>query len=88
MNHEAAQISVRRNAVESVVMYTQVGHVLSHVPHYEFSGRIEKVLLSRQLKTQQRLAVQKALGPIRPSAGGVFAGNRKNGRPVIRVPAL
>src|ERR1017187_1566265 len=63
-NHEAAQISVRRDAVESVVMNTQVGHVLGHVSHYELSGRIEQILLSRQLKTEQRLTVQKALGPI------------------------
>jgi hypothetical protein len=68
-------------------MHTQVGHVLGHVPRYELSGRIEQVALSRQLKTEQCLAVQKALGPIRPSAGCVFAGNGKNRRSVIRVPA-
>jgi len=86
--HQAKQISVRRDVVESMVMHADVGNVRRHEVHGSFTALVQKPLLAGGVKLEDGGAKLEALCPLRPAAGGIAALHGEYGRARRRFPRL
>src|ERR1039458_10723321 len=80
-------MAVGGDVVEAVVVNAGVRQVLGHVGNDVFAGCRKQVLLAGQIEAKQRVAVLKALRPLRPTSGRVLSADSKYRRAVCRVPA-
>jgi len=87
LQHEAAQVAVGGDVVEAVVVDSGVGQVLGHVLYRVAATKFEQLEVPHQFKTEERIAVLKAMRPLRPAPRRVDAGRGKHGRAVGRLPA-
>src|ERR1035438_3843113 len=70
-----------------MVVHTRVCQVLRHILDYVASRRVQQIPLASQIEAQQRVAILKALRPLRPTACRVSTACCKDGRPISSFPA-
>src|ERR1035438_5276130 len=80
-------MAVGGDVVEAVVVNAGVRQVLGHVGNDVFAGCRKQVLLIGQIEAKERVAILKALRPLRPAAGRVLSAESKYRRAVCGVPA-
>ena len=84
LTDEPAQVAVRADVVEAVVVHPDVADVARHHGAGALPAELEEALVAGRVELQQRRAVLKALGPLGPAAGGVAAGHREHRRGLLR----
>ena len=87
VENEAPQVAVCGDIVEAVIVDSDVGQVAVHIGDDVLPGNLEEGGLRGQIKTEQRIAVLKSLGPLRPTARRVLAVDGKDGGPIGALPA-
>jgi hypothetical protein len=86
--HQAQQIAVGADVVESVVVDADVGDVRGHPINRVPAADIEEGFVARDFELVNRGAELEALGPLGPAARGIFALDRENGCAAYRIPSL
>ena len=84
--HEAAEVAVGADVVETVVVHAGMGDVKGHeVDHFGADG-IKEFGVAGSIELKDSGAVLKALGPLGPAAGGVLAADGEHGGTVGGLP--
>ena len=80
LEHQAAEVSIGRKVVETMVVDTDVRDMRGHAANGVVATAREAFLIARGIKMEDRYAVAEALGPFGPAARRVFSGNGEDGR--------
>ena len=78
--HQAAEVSIGREVVETMVVDADVRDMRGHAANGVIATAGEAFLIARGIKVKDRNAVAEAFGPFSPAACRVFSGNGKDGR--------
>ena len=73
--HQAAEVSVGREVVKSMVMDANVRDMGGHAANGVIAAASETFLIACGIKMKDRDAVTEAFGPFSPAASGVFTRN-------------
>jgi hypothetical protein len=80
LKHQAAEVSISRKVVETMVVDTDVRDMRGHASNGVIAAAREAFLIARGIKMKDRNAVAETLGPFGPTACSVFSGNGEDGR--------
>src|SRR4051812_11172479 len=85
-DHQAKQVAVSGNVVETVVMHAYMRNMGCHQFHRVRAADLQKLLFSGRVVLQESQSELEALRPFSPAAAGISACNSKHRSALLGVP--